>query len=97
MKGLNGLKRLCKELKVWKEADFRAGAITLGPVLSQKDRNLQLLRVFSRECNLAAWEPVEGAVPFMHSEIVEEYNLVVENELPRGLHTFFPFESPDCT
>jgi hypothetical protein len=92
--GLLCMKALCRHLNIWDEVEVsEVSQVCLAPLESIRARNTALLQHFSiGEGSLAAFEPVEGAVPFLQSaDLLDNLPLRVLEAPPKANYTFFPF------
>ena len=84
------MRNLCQRLKVWQEPEVDLHGISVGAVFSVRTKNEQVLKEWPA---LTTVVPVSGGTPFYHdTEIMDNVELKVLKECPRGDITFFPFE-----
>ena len=97
MSGIVGLKRLAQDLKVMKMVEVRVNTLSLGSVaLTQRDKNINTLRRFSKDFAVHEFTPVDAAVPFFRdADIMDTCKLRVYENIPAGEYLYCPFESPD--
>ena len=86
---MNGLKALCKRLKVWQEPEVDLRGISVRSNLPINTKNKQLLEVHPE---FASCVRMSGTTPFFdNATVVDNLELLVLNELPPGDIVFFPF------
>ena len=91
------MKRLAQDLKVLKTLEVRVSTLSLGSVvLTQRDRNINVLRRFSKDLKIHEFLPVDAAVPFFRdADIMDTCELRVYENIPAGEYVFCPFETAD--
>lgn len=92
-RGLEGIKCLCKEMRVWTETELQLAHIPFQTtVQTQREQNLAVLQLW-HEVDLSGFASVEGSLPFTRdSNIVDKLVMTARTQLPPGEFTFFPFE-----
>ena len=93
-RGLEGIKCLCKDMRVWKETEVQLAHIPFQTtVQTQREKNLAVLQLW-HEVDLSGFSGVEGSLPFTRdSNIVDKLVMTARTQLPPGEFSFFPFES----
>jgi hypothetical protein len=91
------LKHLAQDLKVMKKLEVRVNTLSLGSVsLSQRDKNINVLRRFSQDFKFHEFLPVDAAVPFFHdADIMDACELRIYESIPTGEYLFCPFDTAD--
>jgi hypothetical protein len=95
--GISGLRHLAQELKVLRALEVRVNTVSLGSVaLTQRDKNINVLRRFSQDFKIHEVQPVDAAVPFFRdADIMDNCELRIYEQIPMGEYVFFPFTTPD--
>ena len=92
LRGLEGMTSLCKEMRVWKEAEVQLAHIPFQTkVQTQREKNLAVLQRW-HDIDLPNFAGVEGSLPFVRdSSIVDKLVMTARTQLPPREFTFFPF------